>query len=266
MGCETIVNYGESGGGNLCLALALKTVKEGRPELLDGSFCHCPEVHNDVYSERTPSMSENDGYFLSVYNEGFQKNFIDYYTADPKDKTNPLAWPIEAGPKDMKGMKPVMIIVDELDPLRDAGVEMYRNLLAGGVDVQARMVMGVMHSTDSGLYAGGVDNRVFDTTINAMKSFAAQLRGRILVEADDYNYGWVELGSKVICDVSSETYLMGSSAKVENIEQCKQSCVRAKACQSLTYFQKGWCSHFSTACSKTTRNVKATLALRLSRK
>ena len=33
----------------------------------------------------------------------------------------------------MKGMKPVMIIVNELDPLRDAGLEMYRNLLAGEV-------------------------------------------------------------------------------------------------------------------------------------
>ena len=40
LGCETIVNYGESGGGNLCLALSLKTVKEGRPELLDGSHSH----------------------------------------------------------------------------------------------------------------------------------------------------------------------------------------------------------------------------------
>ena len=34
----------ESGGGNLCLTLALKSLREGRPELLDGSFCQCPQV------------------------------------------------------------------------------------------------------------------------------------------------------------------------------------------------------------------------------
>ena len=28
----------------MCLTTALKTLKEGRPELLDGSFCFCPEV------------------------------------------------------------------------------------------------------------------------------------------------------------------------------------------------------------------------------
>lgn len=183
LGCETIVNYGESGGGNLCLALSLKTLKEGRPELIDGSFCHCPDVQNDVFSQRTPSVTENAGYMFDMYSEGFQKMMIDFYTANPEDKKNPLAWPIEAGPEDMKGMKPVMIIVNEADPLRDIGLEMYRNLLAGGVRAEARMVAGTFHAGDLAS-VGGADSYLYDTTVNAMKSFAAGLRGKILVEAD----------------------------------------------------------------------------------
>lgn len=181
LGCETIVNFGESGGGNLCLALSLKTLKEGRPELLDGSFCQCPEVVPDVFSERTPSMVENEGYFINGADQGFQ-NMIDHYTANAADKTNPLAWPINAGPEDMKGMKPVMITVNELDPLRDAGLEMYRNLLAGGVQAEARMIAGTLHGGDSPLGS----QHIAESTLNAMLSFAAILRGKVLVEADPF--------------------------------------------------------------------------------
>jgi len=179
LGCDKIVNFGESGGGNLCLALALKTLKEGRPELLDGSFSMCPEVSGDVYDERFPSMRENAGYFLNLVCED-GKRLVDYYTADPKDKKNPLAWPVEAKPADMKGMKPVMILVNELDPFRDAGLEVYRNLLAGGVRAEARVVAGTLHAADNMGYGPFY---VFETSVNAIKSFAAGLRGTILVEA-----------------------------------------------------------------------------------
>jgi len=179
LGCETVVNFGESGGGNLCLTTAFKTLKEGRPELLDGSFCFCPEASADMFDERHPSMFENAGYWLNMANEPTQR-FVDMYTADLKDKKNPLAWAIEAKPADMKGMKPVMIIVNELDPLRDTGLEVYRNLLAGGVQAEARVVAGTLHAADT---VGYGSTYIFDTSVNAMKSFAAGLRGTILVEA-----------------------------------------------------------------------------------
>lgn len=180
LGCETVVNFGESGGGNICLTLALKTLKEGRPELLDGSFCMCPTALYDMFSHRTPSMSENSGYYLDLRNQGSQ-NMMDLFTADLNDQKDPLAWAINAGPEDMKGMKPVMIIINELDPVRDAGLEMYRNLLAGGVQAEARMVAGTLHAGD--IFATG-PMYIFDSSANAMKSFAAGLRGKILIEAD----------------------------------------------------------------------------------
>ena len=76
---------------------------------------------------------------------------------------------------------------------------------------------------------------------------------------------WREVGSKQICDVNAgETYLSKSPGKVSNLEECKKSCEDASGCQSITYFKSGWCSHFGTACTKTKKNSKVVIALRLS--
>merc|ERR1712032_251736 len=76
---------------------------------------------------------------------------------------------------------------------------------------------------------------------------------------------WREVGSKRVCDVSAgETYLSKSPGKVSNLEECKKTCEDASGCQSITYFKSGWCSHFGTACTKTKKNNKVVIALRLS--
>ena len=54
------------------------------------------------------------------------------------------------------------------------------------------------------------------------------------------------------CDVSQgEQYVGGSSGKVSDYAACKKSCMDAAACQSVTFYRDGWCSHFSTACENT---------------
>jgi len=180
LGCETLVVVGESGGGNLALTTTLKTLKEGQPELLDGTFAMCPYTDNDVFSERYPSIIENDCYDLAMRTVAGQKS-MNRYTEKEEDQKNPLAWPMLATAEDLKGMKPVVISVNELDPLRDCGLEFYRKLLKAGVRAEARVVAGTMHTGD--LMA--LDDPVLlDTTANTIKSFAARLRGKVLVEAD----------------------------------------------------------------------------------
>jgi len=73
---------------------------------------------------------------------------------------------------------------------------------------------------------------------------------------------WKSAGSNTACDTSAG-YLKSSPGKVSTLEQCKKSCEGATGCQSITFFKSGWCSHFSTACTKTNRHNKA-VALRLS--
>ena len=64
---------------------------------------------------------------------------------------------------------------------------------------------------------------------------------------------WLEVGHNKECDTrNGEVYRRQSPGKVQNLDRCKMSCQIDSQCQSITYFNGGWCSHFSTPCT----NVK----------
>ena len=74
---------------------------------------------------------------------------------------------------------------------------------------------------------------------------------------------WVEVGSNTECDVGAgEVYRSQSSGKVSDIAACKKSCEAHAQCKSITFFNSGWCSHFSTECTKTKSADKA-IAMRV---
>merc|ERR1719460_3204497 len=63
---------------------------------------------------------------------------------------------------------------------------------------------------------------------------------------------WTSRGDNTMCDMGAgEKYLGQSSGQQSSLDRCKQSCQNEAACKSITYFPSGWCSHFSTDCSKT---------------
>ena len=79
----------------------------------------------------------------------------------------------------------------------------------------------------------------------------------------DVQRSWVEVGGNAECDTrSGEVYLKQSPGKVSSLEACQKSCQNAAGCQSITYFRSGWCSHYSTACTKVKRKPGA-IAMRL---
>ena len=74
---------------------------------------------------------------------------------------------------------------------------------------------------------------------------------------------WLALGQGSQCDTDAgEVYLDSSPGKGSTLEKCKQACEDATGCQSISFFQSGWCSHFSTDCTNT-KNVKKALSFRL---
>jgi len=76
---------------------------------------------------------------------------------------------------------------------------------------------------------------------------------------------WIEVGSKLVCDGSAgEVHLDSSRGKLRTLEACKQSCEDAKGCESISYFKSGWCSHWSTSCTKTKWKKKVVMSLRWS--
>ena len=65
LGISKIIISGESGGGNLSIATALKAKDEGIINYVDGVYAQCPFISN-LYDKKNDlkSLVENDTYFL----------------------------------------------------------------------------------------------------------------------------------------------------------------------------------------------------------
>ncbi|MEL6245150.1 MAG: alpha/beta hydrolase fold domain-containing protein [Pseudomonadota bacterium] len=139
-----IIMSGESGGGNLTLATAMSLKNEGRIDLVKGLYVLCPYIVGKYPDERFPTTTENNGYVIEIHsNRGLMAYGIEAFEA--KD---PLAWPMFAGEDDLKGLPPTMISLNECDPLRDEGLQLYRNMMAAGVPTLCRQVMGTAHAIE----------------------------------------------------------------------------------------------------------------------
>ena len=74
---------------------------------------------------------------------------------------------------------------------------------------------------------------------------------------------WEEVGSNTKCDADAgEAYQSQPSGKVADIAACQKSCENDADCNSITFFTDGFCSHFSTGCTKTKADGNA-ISLRL---
>ena len=141
---ERLIVSGESGGGNLTLATAIRLNREGRAGVVGGFFALCPYIAGEWPQERFPSSSENNGLVLDLHNNVGKHS----YGIEAFENQDPLAWPIFASEDDVRGIPPVMITVNEADPLRDEGIHFYRLLLRAGVEARCRQVMGTVHGTE----------------------------------------------------------------------------------------------------------------------
>ncbi len=148
LGVSALVVAGESGGGNLSLATALKANREGWIDAVDGVYALCPYI-SGAYSDppaELPSLRENEGY--GGMHCSMMAGLARVYDREGPARADPLAWPLRAGADDLAGLPPHVVSVNELDPLRDEGLAYYRMLTAAGVPAVGRTVHGTSHAAD----------------------------------------------------------------------------------------------------------------------
>jgi acetyl esterase/lipase len=172
LGVTHLIVSGESGGGNLTLAVTHKAKREGWLNEIAGAYAQCPFISNRWLEQpdEFPSMRENDGYFVTCELLAVEASI---YDPDDVHSDDPTCWAGVATDADLRGMPPHVISVNELDPLRDEGLDYYRRLLRAAVPAVGRMVAGTCHGGD--LLFPGAMPEVFAASMRDVSGFAKSL-------------------------------------------------------------------------------------------
>ena len=172
LGIGALIVAGESGGGNLTLAVTHRARREGWLDAIDGVYAQCPYISGQWASPPAdlPSLRENDDYFIGC---AAMAAMARAYDPDGSHASDPECWPLTATADDLRGMPPHVITVNELDPLRDEGLAYYRKLAAAGVSVGARTINGTCHAGDL-IFARALPE-VHAATLRDIKGFASSL-------------------------------------------------------------------------------------------
>jgi acetyl esterase len=128
---------GDSAGGNLAAAVALKARDRGGPDLRCQVLVY-PAVD---YGWDTPSALANaEGYMLQ---RGSMEWFWNHYVTSPTDAENPYCSPLRAASH--TGLPPALVVGAEFDPLCDDARGYVAKLEAAGVPVKYSEYKGMIH-------------------------------------------------------------------------------------------------------------------------
>jgi acetyl esterase len=175
LGIGALLVSGESGGGNLTLAVTHRARREDWLDEIDGVYAQCPYILGQWAAPPAdlPSLRENDDYFIGCAGMAVMARA---YDPDGAHSTDPECWPYAASLDELRGMPPHVISVNELDPLRDEGLAYYRRLAAAGVSVTARTVNGTSHAGDL-IFAAALPE-THAASLRDLKGFADSLAPR----------------------------------------------------------------------------------------
>jgi len=172
LGVGPIIVSGESGGGNLSLAVALKAKREGWAAEIDGVYALAPMIAGTWNKPpELPSQQENDGYFIGCALLSIMGALYDWAGAHADEAT---CWPSRASDEELAGLPPHVISVNELDPLRDEGLAYQRRLVANGVSAVGRTVNGTVHAGD--VFFRNAMPDVYAATIRDIHGFATHVQ------------------------------------------------------------------------------------------
>jgi acetyl esterase len=129
---------GDSAGGNLAAAAALRLRDQGGPPLV-GQLLIYPVT--DYHTPGTPSYRENaEGYGLT---RDTMVWFWDHYLSDASQAADPFVSPLRAS--DLANLPPALVQTAEYDPLRDEGDAYAAKLQAAGTPATLSRWDGMNH-------------------------------------------------------------------------------------------------------------------------
>jgi acetyl esterase len=129
---------GDSAGGNIAAACALRLRDAGGPKLA-GQVLVYPVTDHDFAT--ASYRSNGDGTLLLSTKD--MKYYWGHYVADIAQRNDPLAAPLRA--KSLAGLPAALVIVAGLDPLCDEGTAYAGRLKADGVAVDLRRYDDMIH-------------------------------------------------------------------------------------------------------------------------
>ena len=133
-----LVVAGDSAGGNLAAAVAIRARDAGGPAIAF-QYLICPVTDHDF---TRPSYVDNaDGYMMTRRDMEW---FWGHYASEASTRDAPDASPLRAS--SLERLPPALIVTAELDPLRDEGEAYARRLAEAGVSTSHRRYDGVIHA------------------------------------------------------------------------------------------------------------------------
>lgn len=147
-----LILAGEDGGGNLALATALRAKREGNVAQIDGVYVFAPFIAD-------PSTRSAQGRFTTLFSLRENKNYVvtpnmlslnsKVYDPSGDHSSDPLCWPLKVWESECEGLPPHVISVNEVDPLKDEGLDYSRRLARAGVNTYAKVIGGTWHGSDT---------------------------------------------------------------------------------------------------------------------
>lgn len=140
LNAEKITVAGDSAGGNMAIALAMKSLRENGPKIIFMTLFY-PVTNADMDTESYNDFA--DGPWLTK--KAMEWFFEAYEPDEEKRKNDNNISVIKASFDELKDLPPALIITAENDVLRDEGEAFARKLDEAGVEVMNVRINGTHH-------------------------------------------------------------------------------------------------------------------------
>ena len=133
-----LILFGESAGGNLAAACAIRARDAGAPRV-DGLVLFYPATDHAMDTTSYRDLGDKNWLLSSAD----MRWFWDHYAPAEIDRADPMLSPLRVA--DAAGLPPAFIAVAELDPLREEGLAFAHKLESAGVPVVTRNDPAMLH-------------------------------------------------------------------------------------------------------------------------